>query len=261
MPIIDFHAHIYPNKIAQKATNATADFYGISPACIGTGDELLREGKIAGIDEFVLLPVATKSEQVRHVNEFILGETAAHKEFYGFGTLHPDCENIMEEAEYILNSGLKGIKLHPDTQRFNTDDERLFGVYDAVQGKLPLLVHCGDKRFDYSHPARLKRVIDNFPKLQVIAAHLGGWSLFGEAFAILRDTDCFLDISSCTMFLPPERVARYIAGYGADRILFGTDFPLWSPETEVESFRKLPLSAEEFDKIAYKNALRILKYQ
>ena len=217
MPIIDFHAHIYPNKIAQKATNATADFYGISPACIGTGDELLREGKIAGIDEFVLLPVATKSEQVRHVNEFILGETAAHKEFYGFGTLHPDCENIMEEAEYILNSGLKGIKLHPDTQRF--------------------------------------------PKLQVIAAHLGGWSLFGEAFAILRDTDCFLDISSSTMFLPPERVARYIAGYGADRILFGTDFPLWSPETEVESFRKLPLSAEEFDKIAYKNALRILKNQ
>ena len=241
MPIIDFHAHIYPNKIAQKATNATADFYGISPACIGTGDELLREGKIAGIDEFVLLPVATKSEQVRHVNEFILGETAAHKEFYGFGTLHPDCENIMEEAEYILNSGLKGIKLHPDTQR--------------------LLVHCGDKRFDFSHPARLKRVIDNFPKLQVIAAHLGGWSLFGEAFAILRDTDCFLDISSSTMFLPPERVARYIAGYGADRILFGTDFPLWSPETEVESFRKLPLSAEEFDKIAYKNALRILKNQ
>ncbi|MBQ1921616.1 MAG: amidohydrolase, partial [Ruminococcus sp.] len=145
MPIIDFHAHIYPNKIAQKATNATADFYGISPACIGTGDELLREGKIAGIDEFVLLPVATKSEQVRHVNEFILGETAAHKEFYGFGTLHPDCENIMEEAEYILNSGLKGIKLHPDTQRFNTDDKRLFEVYEAVQGKLPLLVHCGDK--------------------------------------------------------------------------------------------------------------------
>ena len=261
MPIIDFHAHIYPNKIAEKATNATADFYGISPACIGTGDELLREGRRAGIDEFVLLPVATKPEQVRHVNEFILGETAAHKEFHGFGTLHPDCENITEEAEFILNSGLKGVKLHPDTQRFNTDDKRLFEVYDAVQGRLPLLVHCGDKRFDYSHPARLKRVIDNFPKLQVIAAHLGGWSLFEEAFAILRYTDCFLDISSCTMFLPPERVSRYIAGYGADRILFGTDFPLWNPKTEVDSFRKLPLSAEEFDKIAYKNALRILKNQ
>ena len=259
MPIIDFHAHIYPNKIAEKATNATADFYGISPACIGTGDELLREGRRAGIDEFVLLPVATKPEQVRHVNEFILGETAARKEFHGLGTLHPDCENITEEAEFILNSGLKGVKLHPDTQRFNTDDKRLFEVYDAVQGRLPLLVHCGDKRFDYSHPARLKRVIDNFPKLQVIAAHLGGWSLFEEAFAILRYTDCFLDISSCTMFLPPETVARYIGGYGADRILFGTDFPLWSPKTEVEAFQRLPLGAEDYDKIAYKNALRILK--
>ena len=176
-----------------------------------------------------------------------------------FGTLHPDCENITEEAEFILNSGLKGVKLHPDTQRFNTDDKRLFEVYDAVQGRLPLLVHCGDKRFDYSHPARLKRVIDNFPKLQVIAAHLGGWSLFEEAFAILRYTDCFLDISSCTMFLPPETVARYIGGYGADRILFGTDFPLWSPKTEVEAFQRLPLGAEDYDKIAYKNALRILK--
>ena len=135
MPIIDFHAHIYPNKIAQKATNATADFYGISPACIGTGDELLREGKIAGIDEFVLLPVATKSEQVRHVNEFILGETAAHKEFYGFGTLHPDCENIMEEAEYILNSGLKGIKLHPDTQRCDRQFPEITG-YRRPSGRL-----------------------------------------------------------------------------------------------------------------------------
>ena len=110
MPVIDFHAHIYPNKIAEKATNATADFYGISPACIGTGDELLKEGKRAGIDEFVLLPVATKPGQVRHVNAFILEEAAAHREFHGFGTLHPDCDNIMEEAEYILNAGLKGIK-------------------------------------------------------------------------------------------------------------------------------------------------------
>ena len=159
MPVIDFHAHIYPNKIAEKATNATADYYGILPACIGTGNDLLKEGKKAGIDEFVLLPVATKPGQVRHVNAFILEETAAHKEFHGFGTLHPDCENIMEEAEYILNLGLKGIKLHPDTQQFNTDDKRLFEVFDAIQGRLPLLVHCGDKRFDYSHPARLKKVM------------------------------------------------------------------------------------------------------
>ena len=258
MRIIDFHAHIYPDKIAEKATNATGDFYGITPACLGTSEALLKEGKSAGINGFVLLPVATRPEQARHINTFIRDEVKAHAEFHGFGTLHPDSATMSEEAEYILRSGLLGVKLHPDTQGFNTDDKRLFEVYDYLQGRGTLIVHCGDKRFDHSHPRRLKKVIDNFPKLCVIAAHLGGWSLFDEAFALLKNSDCFFDISSCTMFLPSEKVAKYIRGYGADRVLFGTDFPLWSPETEVNAFNKLPLTSEEFEKIAYKNALRVI---
>ena len=257
--IIDFHAHIYPDKIAEKASQATGDFYGITPAYSGTSKELLTSGKAAGISRFVLLPVATKPDQVSHINDFIADEVSAHNEFYGFGTLHPDCENILEETEHIISLGLKGIKLHPDTQQFNTDDKRLFEVFDYIQGKTPLLVHCGDKRFDFSHPRRLKNVIDNFPHLQVIAAHLGGWSLFDEAFELLKDENCYLDISSTMMFLPPEQIEHYIHGYGVERILFGTDFPLWRPEQEVASFRRLNLSSFEFERIAYKNALGILE--
>lgn len=259
MEIIDFHAHIYPDKIAEKASQATGDFYSIVPAHSGTSQELLAAGKASGITGFVLLPVATKAEQVRHINEFVAREMDTHEEFYGFGTLHPDCEDIVGETEHILELGLKGIKLHPDTQQFNTDDDRLYEVFDYIQGRLPLLVHCGDKRFDFSHPRRLKKVIDNFPRLQVIAAHLGGWSLFEEAFELLKNKDCYLDISSTMMFLSQEQVEYYIHGYGADRILFGTDFPLWSPTQEVASFKKLHLTVEEFEKIAYKNALKILK--
>ncbi len=257
--IIDFHAHIYPDKIAEKASQATGDFYGITPAYSGTSKELLTSGKAAGISRFVLLPVATKPDQVSHINDFIADEVSAHNEFYGFGTLHPDCENILEETDHIISLGLKGIKLHPDTQQFNTDDKRLFEVFDYIQGKTPLLVHCGDKRFDFSHPRRLKNVIDNFPHLQVIAAHLGGWSLFDEAFELLKDENCYLDISSTMMFLPPEQIEHYIHGYGVERILFGTDFPLWRPEQEVASFRRLNLSSFEFERIAYKNALGILE--
>ncbi len=258
MKIIDFHAHIYPPKIAEKASLSTGEFYHITPAHSGTGEELLSVGKTAGISEFVLLPVATKSEQVHHINQFILDEVKAHREFHGFGTLHPDSENILAETDFIIKSGLQGIKLHPDTQRFNMDDRRLFEVFDNIQGKIPLLVHCGDRRFDYSHPRRLKNIIDNFPHLQVIAAHLGGWSLFEEGFEILKDTDCYLDISSTMMFLSPEQVTKYIHGYGAERILFGTDFPLWSPVDEVSRFGKLHLTENEFERIAYKNALAIL---
>ena len=258
MKIIDFHAHIYPPKIAEKASLSTGEFYHITPAHSGTSEELLSVGKTAGISEFVLLPVATKSEQVHHINQFILDEVKAHREFHGFGTLHPDSENILAETEFIVKCGLQGIKLHPDTQRFNMDDKRLFEVFDNIQGKIPLLVHCGDRRFDYSHPRRLKNIIDNFPHLQVIAAHLGGWSLFEEGFEILKDTDCYLDISSTMMFLSPEQVTKYIHGYGAERILFGTDFPLWSPVDEVSRFGKLHLTENEFERIAYKNALAIL---
>ena len=153
---------------------------------------------------------------------------------------------------------MRGIKLHPDTQGFNTDDKRLFEIFDYIQGKIPLLIHCGDKRFDFSHPRRLKNVIENFPHLQVIAAHLGGWSLFDEAFALLKNEDCYLDISSTMMFLPQEQVEHYIHSYGADRILFGTDYPLWNPVKEVASFKTLHLTYGEYEKIAYKNALEIL---
>ena len=74
MKIIDFHAHIYPPKIAEKASLSTGEFYHITPAHSGMGEELLSVGKTAGISEFVLLPVATKPQQVHHINQFILDE-------------------------------------------------------------------------------------------------------------------------------------------------------------------------------------------
>jgi len=259
MRVIDFHTHVYPQKIAEKATTSTCGFYGIKTELVGTADLLLERGRQAGISEFVLLPVATKAEQVHHINEFIVDEVNLYREFYGFGALHAAMENPLLEIEYIKSSGLKGIKLHPDIQRFPIDDDRLFSVYDRLQGDLPVLIHCGDTRFDYSHPRRLRHIINEFPRLQIIAAHLGGWSMFDTAFEYLKDTDCYFDISSSMMFLTPEQIKVYISGYGADRILFGSDFPFWDPQGEVESFLRLELSKSDQEKIAFRNALKILK--
>lgn len=259
MIIIDFHTHIYPEYIAEKATRQICDFYHLNSGLIGTSKVLLEEGKKAGIASFVLLPVAIRPEQVRHINQYIVDETKAHPEFIGFGTLHAEMNHPSDEIDFMKSNGLKGIKLHPDAQRFAIDDERLFYVYDQLQGSLPVLIHCGDPRYGYSRPERLRRIVINFPKLQVVAAHLGGWSMYGEAFECLKDTGCYFDISSCMMFLPPEQMMKYIRGYGADRILFGSDFPIWNPQNEVRSFFNLDLTAEEREKIAFKNALKILK--
>ena len=191
MKVIDFHTHVYPDHLAHRATRATCDFYGLDTDQTGSVSQLLEKGRAAGIDRFVLLPVAVNALGVRRVNEFIVEEVKRHPEFYGFGTVHPDMEDMAGEIDYIRASGLLGVKLHPDMQGVNTDDERLFPLYERLEAKgLSRFVHCGDEYRDFSHPRHLRRVIDRFPRLSVIAAHLGGWSKWDDAVEYLGDTDC-----------------------------------------------------------------------
>ena len=62
------------------------------------------------------------------------------------------------------------MKLHPDTQMVDMDDPRLMTIYEIIEGKMPIVIHCGDYRYDYSHPKRIKRIIAAFPDLVVKAA-------------------------------------------------------------------------------------------
>lgn len=259
MHLIDFHTHIYPQAIAAKAAKSISDFYELEGGGMdGTVELLLNLGRQIGVDKYVVLPVGLKPNHVRHINEFILGEVAQHKEFIGFGTVHAAMDNLCEEVEFIQQSGLHGIKMHPDTQLFDIDDERLFPMYDMVQGKLPVMLHMGDKRYNYSHPARLRRVLKMFPGLQVIAAHFGGYSVYDEAYENLHDMDCFMDVSSSLMFMSLEDAVKRIRSYGTERLVYGSDFPLWNPTEEWERFLKLPLTEEEQEQITYKTALTVL---
>ena len=258
MEIIDIHTHIYPDKIARKATDSVRNFYQIEGSNMdGTVDMLLRRGAEAGISRYVVLPVSNTPNRVRSINSFILEQTRIHDNFIGFGTVHADMEGLSEEVEWILANGLRGIKMHPDSQRFPIDDARLFPVYDAIQGKIPVLLHMGDQRYNYSHPVRLRKVLDIFPGLEVIAAHFGGYSMFHTARELLWDTDCVFDVSSALMFMEKGEAERYINAYGAERMAYGTDYPLWDPVTEVKRFQQLKLTDAQFDQIAHKTAERI----
>ena len=260
MRIIDIHTHIYPDPIAQKATDSVADFYGIAGAGMsGTASQLLERGKSVGIEKFVVLPVAIRPDRVAGINDFICQQTALHPEFFGFGTLHAEMDNICDEAERIVNLGLHGIKMHPDSQRFNIDDPRLLSAYEALQGRIPVMLHMGDIRYSYSHPARLKRILEMFPRLEVIAAHFGGYSMYQEAYDLLHHSDqCIFDISSSMMFMPEGDAEKYIRAYGCERMAYGTDFPLWDPVQEVSAFLRLKLTDAEREQIAHKTAERFL---
>lgn len=262
MRIIDFHTHIYPEAIAQKAADSISDFYELDGGGMdGTVNMLLKRGAEAGISHYVVLPVGLKPNHVRHINEFAISQVVQHREFTGFGTIHAALENLEEEVEFIHKAGLKGVKMHPDTQLFDIDDPRLYPAYELLREKgLMVMLHMGDKRYDYSHPARLRRVMDAFPGLKVMAAHFGGYSVPETAYELLKETDCFMDISSSLMFMDKATAVDYIRRYGPERLVYGTDYPLWDPVTEVKRFLSLGLTDGEVEQIAWKTAAGILEF-
>ena len=259
MKIIDIHTHIYPNEIAQKATKSVQDFYGIGDASMdGTEKMLMEQGAAAGISQFLVLPVAIRPDRVQGINDFIVQRLKENDKLFGFGTVHAAMEGLDTEVQRILDLGLKGVKMHPDSQRFSIDDVRLYPLYEAIRGRIPVMLHMGDHRYDYSHPVKLRRILDLFPGLQVIAAHFGGYSMYETACELLKDTDCVFDVSSSLMFLPEGEAERYIGIYGAERMAFGTDYPMWNPVTETERFFRLKLTNDQFEQICHKTAERII---
>ena len=262
MEIIDAHVHIYPDKIALKASKAIGDFYGIPMDYDGTVDGLLKVGKKAGISRYLVHSVATTPHQVHSINTFILEQLKAHPEFIGFITLHPDLtlDEIKEEIKFALDNGFKGIKLHPDFQKFYIDDPALDNIYKEASGKLPILFHMGDKRYDYSSQERLVRVANKFKDLKCIAAHFGGYSTWGNyrEYENLKYNNVYFDTSSSLYFLEKYKAIQLIKKFGADKFFFGTDYPMWDAKEELERFFSLGLTYEENELILSKNIKKLL---
>ena len=211
--IIDSHCHIYPDKIAQKASDATANFYELPPSLDGRISTLLEHGEKAGIDHFIVQSVATTPKQVSSINRFIAASVAeSGGRFTGLGTLHPDSEDMEADVNEILSLGLKGIKLHPDIQRVEIDDPRMHKMYKLCEGKLPILMHTGDCRYDFSNPNRMIPILEQYPDLTVIGAHFGGWSIWEEATDKLSKYKNFLvDCSSSLYAITPQTEAFEIS--------------------------------------------------
>ncbi len=262
--IIDAHCHIYPDKIAKKAAKATCDFYsGLGSTLDGTVSTLLKEADIAGIEHCIVQSVATTPKQVSRINSFIANSVTKSKgKFTGLGTLHPDSEDVKADIDEIIGLGLKGVKLHPDIQQFKIDDYRMLKIYELCEGRLPLLVHTGDNRYDYSNPNRMIPVLDIYKNLTVIGAHFGGWSIWEEATQKLSGyKNFYVDCSSSLYAITPEKAKELITIYGTNRVLFGTDYPMWKPKDEIERFMQIDLTDKQREDILYNNSARLFNIQ
>lgn len=258
--IIDAHCHIYPDAIAERASHSTGEFYKMPSRLDGKIATLLARGGAAGIGHFVVQSVATTPHQVPGINRFIAKTVAENPEkFTGLGTLHPGSENLEAEVEEILALGLRGVKLHPDIQAVAIDDARMHKIYALCAGRLPILMHTGDHRFDYSNPNRMEPILQEYPDLTVIGAHFGGWSVWDDAISRLAGyKNLYVDCSSTLYAVTPARARELIDAYGTDRVLFGTDYPMWYPEAELEAFMQIDLTEAERRAILCENAARLL---
>jgi len=256
--IIDIHTHIFPDKVAEKAVFNIGSYYNIKMSGRGTVADLLEKGGRIGVEKFVVHSSATHPEQVKAINDFIAETVKKHDNIIGFGTLHPGMKNIDAEVQRIISLNLKGIKLHPEFQNFSIDDPEMMPVYASIQGELPLLIHMGDEKRTSSSPERLSKVLRLFPSLTVIAAHFGGYRMWDHSLRYLAGKNVYMDTSSTLAFLEPERAVNMIRKHGADRFLFGTDYPMWDHEEELNRFLHLDLTDEEKCAILYSNAARLL---
>lgn len=257
--IIDAHCHIYPDKIAEKASKSTGKFYDIDMLYDGKVSTLLKVGTEAGIDHYIVQSVATKPEQVSSINHFISEAVkASGGKMTGLGTLHPDSSDIKGDIDELISLGLHGVKLHPDIQGFKLDDYRCLKIYEFCEGRLPILFHTGDKRYDMSNPNRMVPILDIYKNLIAIGAHFGGYSVWEDAVRMLpKYPNIFVDCSSSFFAMSDEEIREMIEAFGEDRVLFGTDYPMWDPKKEVDRLLSLGLSDSVYEKIFHLNAERI----
>lgn len=257
---IDSHCHIYPEKIAERAVAGTDNFYGLHSDYNGTADNLIARGTEAGIDHFIVQSVATTPKQVKSINEFIADSVRkSNGKFTGLGTLHPDSKDIRGDIEHLTELGLKGVKLHPDIQAFKIDDYRCLKIYELCeQMHLPILMHTGDYRYDYSNPNRMLPILEIYTSLTVVGAHLGGWSVWDDACEKLSGFENFyVDCSSSFKFMERSKAKEIIRRYTAEKVLFGTDYPMWSYSDEIEYLLSLELDENEIMCIINSNAKKI----
>ncbi|MBQ8248762.1 MAG: amidohydrolase [Clostridia bacterium] len=264
--IFDIHTHTYPEAIAEKAVTSLNAFYEFVSEGKGTYSELAENSKANNVKGMLLFSVATNAHQVQKVNDSIAALAQKSRddgyETVGFMGMHQDYPDFAAEVNRAESIGLRGVKIHPDIQGVDIDSPRMMGLYETIEGRMPLYLHMGDPRpkYRFSEPKKLARVLDRFPKLEVVAAHLGGYGAWDEAVEYLSGRpNVWYDTSSALWAMTSEYAGELIHKLGTDRVMFGTDYPVKNTEGEIERLLKVELTEKEREDIFYNNAKRFLK--
>lgn len=231
----DIHTHAYHPKIAHKVIAQLNDHYGIPPVGNGLIEDLLARATVGGIDRVVVHSAATSPAQVIPANNWAMALERENPRVRAFGTLHPDYPDIAAELDRLERAGIRGIKLHADFQGFRLDDPRLWPIFEMISGRFAVMLHVGDvlpPEQNNSCPMKVAAIHRDFPELVIIAAHMGGYRHWQWALTHLIGQDVYIDTSSTLAFLDDATLREIYDRHPKERILFGSDYPLFDPGQE-----------------------------
>lgn len=259
--VIDFHVHGFADDLAERAVEKLASVSKLTPSTDGTIRGIKASMKSAGVNKSVVLPIATKPQQTRKINQWAV--SVQDEDIIAFGTVHPDYEDWECELQWLKASGIKGIKFHPEYQWFDVDDERMFPIYEkAAELGLIMIFHAGaDIGFPppyHCMPERLRNVVRSFPDAKIVAAHMGGYDSWNEVERFLVGESLYFDTSFSLHKMDREQFMRIGYMHGFERLLFATDSPWGSQHDELERLGKMGLPDEILEAILGGNAAKLL---
>lgn len=258
--IIDFHVHVWPDPVAEKAVAGLMNDGMLTPFYDGTVTGLVTEMDRCGVDASVIQPVATKPSQVESINNWVA--QIGGDRVIPFGAMHPDFEQPAQEIARMASLGLKGFKLHPEHQSFEPDEGRMSAIYQAALAHdMTILFHAGaDEVHPTVHgtPESFVNVLESFPGLRLVLAHLGGYRVWNRVAELLVGREVYLDTAYTLGHLPDEDFVEIVHAHGAEKILFGSDGPWTEACKEIAWLRSLPLREGVVEALLGQNAERIL---
>jgi uncharacterized protein len=241
--LIDFHTHCYPDNVWPKVAAAISGRYGNKVDNAGTISGLEENMRVAGVDLAVVQPVANQPKHVASVNEWAQSVREKHKNMLFFAAIHPGVDDPYSVVCSLAEKGFPGVKMQPNAGGYYPDSRECFEIYRALkENDMILLTHVGDelKPFEplYSHPRYFRNVLDSFPDLKIILAHLGGYNTWDDLDMILGYRNAYFDTAmSCE--IGEKEFLGLIERIGIDRVLFGTDFPWYDMNKAVDYTREV----------------------
>jgi len=263
MIIIDSHTHVWPDKVAEKAKDYLRQSFSMPISVIPTVSNLLRIMDENAISKSVIASVASRPDQVISINNWLF--KTDRKRFIPFASIHPFYDKWKEELKRIKDNAF-GIKFQPEFQDFYIDDEKVFPLYEQIQKlDIPVLFHCGTELslpgIIHASPDKIIKITDKFPEMKFIGAHMGGFKIWDEVIEKLAGRNIYFDTSSSISYMKKQQLDMLMRKHSADKILFGTDFPVGNQKKEIDFLKSLDIEEDKKIKLFGGNIIKLLNLQ